>query len=399
MRENIKSEFPIFLENPWLVYLDNAATTQKPAYVIDWVSDFVRKYYANIHRWFYSLSEKSEELYENSKSVIAKNIWWKMSEIIYTYNATYALNILALSLARSWKLKKWDKILLNIVEHHANIVPWLILKEQYWIEIEYVKLNENYDLDMEDFKNKYDESVKLVSMTRVSNVTWTIYDIKWVWELLREDTLFVIDASQAVPNFKIDVCEINADFVVFTWHKHMAYTGIWVLWWRKKLIKELVPWLWWWWSIKDVDEQSVKFLTTSEWFEPWTPNIIWAVSIKLSFEFIKKLWYDNVFRKEKELTKYALEKFNSISNLVSIVWKRTEDNRLWVFSFNIDGVSNSKLWEIMSEDNICIRCWWHCAHPYFKSIWMNWSCRMSLYFYNDFEDIDRFFDKIKMIIK
>lgn len=390
---NFKKDFPIFKNNPWLVYLDNAATTQKPSYVIDWVSDYLANDYANIHRWFYSLSERSEIMYDKSKEIVAKHIWWKKSELIFTGNSTYWFNILAYSLARSGFLKAWDKVLLTIVEHHANVVPWLILKEDLWIEVDYI-LVKDFDIDREDFQKKYDDKVKVIASTYVSNVTGTIFDLKKLWTLKRNDTLFVVDASQAVPNFEVNVKDLNCDALVFTGHKVMAYTGIWVLWIKDEILKQLRPSLGWGWTVKQVTKEWFEFLDDIHAFEPWTPNLAWAASLLKAFEYIENIgWFKIIQENELPLIDYTLERFNRLKDKITLIWKNNSDNRVGVFSFVLNNnVASIRLWEYMSMDNICIRCWGHCAHPLHFELWFKGTCRMSLYLYNDKEDIDKFFE-------
>lgn len=399
--KNVKKDFPIFKNNPWLVYLDSCATTQKPSNVINSIKDHLESYYSNIHRWLYHLSEKSEDAYIRSKKLIADFLWVKKSEIIYTYNSTYAFNILAESLYYSWYLQKWDKILLWIAEHHSNIVPWLMLKERFWIEVEFIWTNDDYDLDIDEFDKKYDEKTKLVALNYVSNVTWTIFDIKKISKRLNEETLFVVDGSQAVPNFSINLHDIWCDFFVFTWHKVMANTWIWVLWWKKQLLKKLNPSIWWWWSIKHVWKEDYESLDTVEWFEAWTPNLSWAVSLLAAFEYIRDIWwFDYIWDKEQSLVKYAIEWFEKRKDKVQLIWKQTQENRVGVFSFIIKNSNFSpiKFWEFMAMNNICLRCGWHCAHPYLDEMWAWWTCRISVYLYNDFEDLDKFFDVLDQFL-
>lgn len=393
----LKNDFPIFKNNPWIVYFDNAATTLKPSYVIDGISKYLANDYANIHRWAYSLSERSEDMYHKSKELIAKNIWWKASEIIYTYNSTYAFNILAQSMYRSNMLQPWDKVLVSITEHHANIVPWFLAQKNAGIEIEFVNVTEDYQIDMDDFRKKYDEKVKVVSLTRVSNVSGGVFDLKKVSESLRPDTIFVVDASQAIPNFDINVADLECDFLIFTWHKIMASTWIWVLWWRKELLKQMQPSIWWWGSIEDVTTGWFTYAPVPDCFEPWTPNLVWAASMLYAFEYIEKIWwYDRIKQIKKDLTQHMLSWFQSISDKVEIVWFMWAENRVPVFSFVLKNwMSAIKLWEKMAEKNICIRAWGHCAHPFLKSCGYNWTARASLYIYNDLEDIDIFFDELK----
>lgn len=396
----LKNDFPIFKNNPWIVYLDNAATTLKPSFVIDGISHYLENDYANIHRWAYSLSERSEDLYHKSKEIVAKYIWWKPSEVIYTFNSTYAFNILAQSMYKSDMLKTWDKILVSISEHHANIVPWFIAQKHMWVEVEFINITDDYQIDMEDFRKKYDEKVKVVSFTRASNVSGSIFDLKKLSAELRPDTFFVVDASQAIPSFKVDVNDIECDFLIFTWHKIMASTGIWVLWWRKELLKQMQPSIWWWGSIEDVSVWWFTYADVPDCFEPWTPNLVWAVSLLKAFEYIEKIWwYEKISQIKKELTEYALKWFESISDKVELVWSKSAENRLPVFSFVLKNWKSAiRLWEQLAEKNICIRAWGHCAHPFLKSCGYNGTARASLYIYNDFEDIDLFFAELKKLI-
>jgi len=396
---NIKKDFPIFNNNPWLVYLDSTASSQKPSIVIEWITYYLENCYSNIHRWMYDIAAKSEELYDNSKRKVAEMIWVdSYKEVIYTYNSTYASNFLIWSIKLSNILKKWDKVLLSIVEHHANIVPWLILKNEIGIEIEYVNVDENYDLDFNDFTKKYDEKVKIISITHVSNVTGQIFDLERVWKLKRNDTLFIIDVSQSVPHFKIDVKKLNADFVFFTWHKILADSGIWVLWWKTELLEQLTPVFSWWGAIWKVDECSFTYWKLPYKFEPWTPNLTWAVSLLKALEYIESIWwFEKVEEIEKDLVEYTLEKFNTREN-IRLIWSKKSINRVWVFSFVINWIHSNDVADIMAENNICIRSWKHCAHPFLDKLWLANTCRMSLYIYNDKKDIDKFFEVIDKVL-
>lgn len=397
---NIKKDFPIFENNKWLVFLDSTSSTQKPRMVIEWIKYYLENCYSNIHRWMYDIATKSEKIYNSSKEKIAKIIWAESyKEIIYTYNSTYASNLLTWSLRLSHILKKWDKVLLSIVEHHANIVPWLILKEEIGIEIEYVNVDENYDLDFEDFAKKYDEKVKVISMTHVSNVTGQVFDLERVWKMKRDDTLFVIDASQSIPHFKLDVVKLNADFLYFTWHKLLADSGIWVLWWKTELLEKMTPVFWWGWAIWKVDECSFTYSKLPNKFEPGTPNLTWAVSLLKAIEYIESIWwFEKVEEIEKDLVKYALSKFNERKN-IKLIWSIKIDNRVWVFSFVIDWIHSHDVANEMAENNICIRSWMHCAHPFLNKILVAHTSRMSLYIYNTKEDIDNFFEVLDNLIK
>ena len=400
MNKIYKNDFPIFNNNNKLVYLDSTATSQKPKIVIEWIKDYLENSYSNIYRWLYSISERSEELYKKSKKKVLENIWANsIKEIIYTYNSTYALNLLASSLRISDKLKKWDKILLTITEHNANLIPWLILEEEIWIEIEYVNLDGDYNLDLEDFRKKYDKRVKIISFTHVSNVTGQIFDLEEIWKRKREDTIFIVDASQSIPHFKIDINKLNCDYLFFTWHKVFADTWIWILWWKEKLLKELKPSFSWWGAIWKVGDDGFSYAKIPEKFEPGTPNITWAVSLLKAFEYIENIWWYKVLEKyEYNLVEYFLEKIKKYRN-IKLIWSKKNINRIWVFSIVINWIHSNDIADILAEKNIAVRSWKHCAHRFFWKLWLVHSFRVSLYIYNTKKDIDIFFDNLNLIIE
>jgi len=377
---NYRDDFPIFKNNPELIFLDSWASSQKPKYVIDWVSEFTANDYANIHRWDYLLSEKSEDLYFQSKQLVSEFINCKSSEIIYTYNSTYAFNMLVQSLVNSNMLKSGDTVLLWIREHHANIVPWQILAEKIWFNIKFINLLEDYSIDREDFDHKYDETVSVVSIWHVSNVTWQIYDVQKIKSKLRNDTFFVVDWSQSFPHMPIDIEDIWCDCFIFTAHKVMAYTGLGAMFLSRKHIKTLQPMISGWWAIKDVDVNWFSLPTTLEKFEAGTPNIIWAVSLLKALEYIESIWWmEAIWEHEQEITKYTLQKFIDIEqkykNKFKLIWSNNLKNRIAVFSFYLPENKNfNKVWEIFAEKNIAIRCGWHCAHPLHKELAIPGTC-------------------------
>lgn len=396
---NIRNDFPIFKNNDNIIFLDSTASAQKPSYVIDWIKNYLENSYSNIHRGMYSIAQKSEDLYIESKQKVCEIIWASsFREIIYTYNSNYAANIIAQTLRLNKILKSWDKVLLSIVEHHANIVPWLILKEEIWIEIDYINILNDFSLDIKDFEKKYDDKVKVISITHVSNITWEIFDIEKIWAKKREDTLFIIDASQSIPHFKLDVKKINCDFLFFTWHKIMADTWIWVIWWKQSLLTNLKPIFSWWWAISKVEQTCYKCALLPDKFEPGTPNITWAISLLRAIEYIEHIWwYEKLENIEKELTEYSLEKFNTYKN-IRLIWSTYKENRIWVFSFVVEWIHSLDIAEYLAWKNICIRAWQHCAEPFLTNLWLAHTCRMSLYIYNTKADIDNFFEALEQAI-
>ncbi len=396
-----KRLFPIFDEHPNLIYLDNAASTQKPKAVIDWVSEFLKNDYANIHRWLYSLSEKSEELYYESKCSLAKLVNCKPSEIIYSYNSTYCINLLAQALVNSWKLWKWDKVLLWIREHHSNILPWQTLSRIFWFKIEFINETENFEIDWEDFDEKFDKHVKIVSLSHVSNITWQIMEIKKIREKIWNDVFFMIDGSQSVPHILVDIEQIQCDALIMTGHKMMTQTWLWMMYLKRERIKELNPLILWWWTVKDVSIDNFSLQNNADKREAWTPNIVWAVSLLKALETIESIWWMEKIREhEKSLIKFLCEGFEKRKDKITLLWNLNPDNRIWTFSFIINDENNfNKIWDYFSKKNICIRTWWHCAYPLHKSLNVWWSARVSTYLYNTQEDIERFFETLDKIIQ
>ncbi len=400
---NLKKDFPIFENNPWMIYMDSTATSQKPKYVIDAMKEYLETDYSNIHRWSYSLAENSEKMYVDSKKKVAENInadSWK--EVIYSFNSTYASNMFIGSLKRSGIFKAWDKVLVSIVEHHANIVPWLILKEEIWIELDYINIKGDFSLDFDDLEKKLDSRVKAVSITHVSNVSGEVFDLERVWKIIgekKEKPLFIVDASQSIPHFKVDVKKIWCDAMFFTGHKVMADSWIWVLWWKKELLDSLKPVFSWGWAISWVKKTCFKEAPLPDRFEPGTPNLTWALSLLKAYEYIESIWwYEKIEQIENELSTYAIDKFKNVPE-VNLLWWINKDSRVSVFSFYIEWIHSLDIADFMADNDICIRAWQHCAEPFMWELGINHSCRMSLYIYNTKEDIDKFFEVLKEAIK
>lgn len=401
-----KKDFPIFQTHPDLVYLDSTATSQKPAMVIDGVAEYLRSSYANIHRGSYEISEISEKLYEDSKKIVAQNIWaenWR--EIIYTGNATYALNILAQSIWRTGLLKKWDTVLVSIVEHHANVVPWLILAEDYGIKVEFIWVTETFDLDYNDMRDKLNETVKIVSLTHVSNTTGQIFDIENVNSLLfakygrKQRPLLIVDGSQSVPHFQVDIKKLWCDAMFFTGHKIFADSGIWVFWAKEDLLHKLKPIFSWGGAIWEVKQHHFTHSQKlPDKFEPGTPNLSGAVSILKAFEYVDSIWgYKTLQDNEHELVEYTLEKFSHIQ-WVRLIGSLLPMNRVGVFTFVVDAIHSFDISDYLAEYNICIRAGQHCAEPFMDYVGQSHTCRVSLHIYNTKQDIDLFFEVLQKAI-
>ncbi len=403
--QSYKPDFPIFAQDPWLIFLDSAASTQKPSYVIDNMADFLRRSYANIHRGSYSLSEKAEDIYYKSKEKYASVVWFSSDEIIYTYNATYAYNLLTQTLRYSGVLKEGDVVLVDIAEHHANLVPWQMLSERHGIIIEWIDLDANFEYDMDDFKKKYIHAsdanrVKVVSISAASNVTGRIYNLEGIASLLRPETFFVVDGSQAIPHVSVAdyACNARIDALIATGHKIMSDTGIGMLALRKPHIKALKPARGGWGMIDNVTTQGYTLTSGWEKFEPGTPHIVGSASLLFALEYIESIGgYPAMQKHENQLIEYALDRIHQNNN-IDLFGPTTTKNRLGIFSFRLKNQGNAKrIWEMLANENICIRCWWHCTHPLFQSHGWKGACRISTYIYNDIADLEKTFDALENI--
>ncbi len=401
-----KSDFPLLVQHPDIIYLDNAATTQKPAIVIEKITDFLTHSYANIHRGSYALSEAAELEYQRSKNFVAELINCSPKEVIYSSNATTAINLLAQSLVNSKVLQKGDVVLVGIWDHHANSLPWMSLAKIFGFEVRFFSLNAEYEVDWKDFQRQYTQEVKVVACGQVSNVTGGIYDVKKIWSLLREDTFFIVDASQSVPNMPVNMQEIDCDALVFTGHKIMASTGIGVLALKNERIKKLNPMIVGGGTIKDVSTTEFSLQSNAEKFEAWTPNIVGAASLTAALEYIKTLsplgtlqgGMEMIFEHEKALAQYALKRFQALGERIQLVGPQNNE-RVALFSFIIKGKENfNQVGEFFAEKGICIRCGGHCAYPLHKQFGLGGTCRMSAYLYNTTADLDQFFEALEEIL-
>lgn len=394
---NFQKDFPIFSTVPNLVYLDNASTTHKPQSVIDAVSNFVSEKYANIHRWNYDLSYEAEELYITSKKTVGKLLWCSFSEIAYHYNATACSNIIAQSLCYSGKIGKWDTVLLWIWDHHATIVVRQQLQKIFGFTIKYIPINpSDYMIDWDQFSSMIDDSVKVLACSHVSNVTGSIYDMKKIRSMIGNNVFFIVDASQSVPNFSVDVQEIWCDCLFFTAHKMLAYTGLWVMYLTKKHIAWLDPLCVGGGVIGDVTQQWHDLVTWIEKFEAGTPNIIGAVSFLAALRYIDWIgWYSTLVSVEQENIAYILSKIQHLPSNIRLVGASSQEGRVGIFSFAMDA-NVTDIADILADKNICVRVGGHCAHPLLYALWEQRLLRMSCYVYTTKKDIDRFFDAIAL---
>lgn len=385
---NLKQDFPI-LQNRNITYLDSGATTQKPMQVIKTVQEFYEKYNANPHRGAYSLSVEATEIYENTRQKIAKFINAKHpKEIIFSKNATEALNLIAYSYGME-NLKKGDEIVLSIMEHHSNLVPWQKVAKTTGANLNYMYINENFEISDEEIENKITDQTKIVGITHVSNVLGTVNNIKKIIKQAhKKGAIVVVDASQNIPHMKIDVQDLDADFLVFSGHKMLAPLGIGVLYGKKSLLDKMSPFLMGGDMIEYVYEQETTFAPLPNKFEAGTQNVEGVIGLGAAIDYIEKIGYDNIQEIEKEVVSYARQQLFKLPYLTLYLTKNTE-NHSSVISFNINGVHPHDVASILDSQGVCVRSGNHCAQPLMRFLGIDSTCRASFYFYNDKEDVDR----------
>ena len=385
---NIKKDFPL-LENENITYLDSGATTQKPIQVIKAVEEFYQKYNANPHRGAYSLSVEATEQYENTRTKIAKFINAKhREEIIFSKNATESLNLIAYSYGLD-NLKKDDEVVISIMEHHSNLVPWQKITKQTGSKLNYMYINENYEITDEEIESKITDKTKIVGITHVSNVLGTINNVKEIIKYAhKKGAVVIVDASQSIPHMKIDVQDLDADFLVFSGHKMFAPLGIGVLYGKRELLNKMNPFLMGGDMIEYVYEQKTTFAPLPNKFEAGTQNVEGVVGLGAAIDYINSIGYDKIQEHDREIVEYAREKLSKLDYL-DIYMTPNAENHSAVISFNIKGVHPHDVASILDSENVCVRSGNHCAQPLMRFLDIDSTCRASFYIYNTKEDVDR----------
>ena len=387
--DKIKLDFPIF-QNRKIAYLDNGATTQKPCQVIEAIYNFYEKYNANPHRGAYTLSIEATEVYENTRKKIAHFINAKNSEeIIFTKNATESLNLIAYSYGME-NLKKDDKIVISIMEHHSNLVTWQKVSKITGSKLEYMYIDKNFEIPDEEIEKKITDKTKIVSVTHVSNVLGTINNIKKIIKQAHKvGAIVVIDAAQSIPHMKIDVQDMDADFLVFSGHKMLAPLGIGVLYGKKEILDKMNPFLMGGDMIEYVHEQETTFAPLPNKFEAGTQNVEGVIGLGAAIDYIQNIGYENIEKAEKELLSYARNELSKLDYLTLYLTPNLENHAGGVISFNIKGVHPHDVASILDSEGVCVRSGNHCAQPLMRFLGIDSTCRASFYFYNTKEDVDK----------
>ena len=385
---NIKKDFPL-LENENITYLDSGATTQKPIQVIKAVEKFYQKYNANPHRGAYSLSVEATEQYENTRTKIAKFINAKhREEIIFSKNATESLNLIAYSYGLD-NLKKDDEVVISIMEHHSNLVPWQKMTKQTGSKLNYMYINENYEITDEEIESKITDKTKIVGITHVSNVLGTINNVKKIIKYAhKKGAVVIVDASQSIPHMKIDVQDLDADFLVFSGHKMLAPLGIGVLYGKREILNKMTPFLMGGDMIEYVYEQDTTFAPLPNKFEAGTQNVEGVIGLGAAIDYIENLGYDKIQEIEHEVISYARQELSKLDYL-TLYTTQNEENHSSVISFNINGVHPHDVASILDSEGVCVRSGNHCAQPLMRFLGIDSTCRASFYIYNTKDDVDK----------
>ena len=385
--EQIKKDFPI-LENSNLTYLDSGATTQKPKQVIDKIEEFYNKYNANPHRGAYSLSVEATNEYESARVKIAKFInASKPEEVIFSKNATESLNLIAYSYGLE-NLKKDDEVVISIMEHHSNLVPWQKMTKAKNAKLKYMYVNDNYEIPDEEIETKITKNTKIVGITYVSNVLGTINPVKKIIKQAHKmGAVVVVDASQSIPHMKLDVQELDADFVVFSGHKMLAPLGIGVLYGKKSILDKMTPFLMGGDMIEYVYEQETTFASLPNKFEAGTQNVEGVIGLAAAIDYIEKIGYEKIQEIEKEVVGYAKQELAKL-DFLETYYTKNDENHMGVISFNIKGVHPHDTASVLDSCNVAVRSGNHCAQPLLRYLGKDSTCRASFYIYNTKKDVD-----------
>lgn len=391
--DKIRKDFPMIENNPDLVYLDSAATSLKPQCVIDAVVDFYAKHTSNVHRGDYRVAEINDKLYDGTRNLVAELIHCDKDEVVYTHNVSHSLNQIAFGLKPM--LKKGDTVLITYAEHASNVLPWFALQKEIGINIEYIETDNEANITIDTFKKAMHEGVKVVSVAEVTNVLGSIQPIKEMCEIAHSyGAYMIVDGAQSVPHMKVDVKDLDVDFLGFSAHKMCGPSGVGILYGKKKLLDAMEP-------VFYGGDMNARFNKDGEMllkdtpvkFEAGTPNIEGVIGTGAAIQYLLSIGLDNIHEYEKELRAYAIDKLSQLDNIEII----NPDNLYGPIDFNAKGVFAQDAAGFLASKNIAVRSGNHCAKILHNIIHTDQSIRASLYFYNTKEEIDRFVEACKEI--
>ena len=396
MHYDYRNDFPLLMQNK-IIYIDNAATSQRPQCVIDAEGDFYKNYNANPLRGLYSLSVEATEVYENAREAVRKFIGAeKSNEIIFTRNTTESLNLVAYSYGLS-NVKKGDEIVVSIMEHHSDLLPWQMVAKTCGAELKFIECAKDGSIDLEKVKELITSRTKIVAMTQVSNVLGREYPVKEIAKLAHEKgAVMVVDGAQSTPHMRVDVTDLDADFFAFSGHKLLAPMGIGVLYGKEKLLEKMPPFLSGGEMIDSVTRTSAVYAELPHKYEAGTVNAAGAAGLKAAIDYIEKVGFDYISEREIALTSRAIEKMKKIPH-VNIIGSENADEHTGIVTFTIDNVHPHDISEILAADGIAVRAGHHCAQPLLTHLGLNSTARASFAFYNTEDEVDKFTDSVATI--
>lgn len=390
----IREDFPMFKNNPNMCYLDNGATSLKPKCVIDKMNEYYYNYGVNIHRGVYSLSYKATDEFDIAREKVAKFLNCSSEEVVFVRNASEALNLCALTFGQT--LSEGDEIITSELEHHSSVLPWMILSKKKKTVLKYIPLNEDGRITIDNFLKTLSDKTKVVALTYVSNVMGYITPIKEIIKIAHERNItVVVDAAQAVAHMKVDVKELDCDFLAFSGHKMLGPTGVGVLYGKKKILKKLSP-LYYGGDMNEevyLDNVDVKDIPSR--FETGTPAIASVIGLGAAIDYINEIGYDNIHSYTKELFDYMMDKIKEIDGV--IIYNKNPE--VPIIAFNIENIHPHDAATIFDEGGVCLRAGHHCAQLLTKWLKCNGTLRGSVYIYNTKEDVDKFIEKVKEAVE
>jgi cysteine desulfurase/selenocysteine lyase len=400
----IRADFPILkrkINGQPLIYFDNAATSQKPRQVIEAIKNYYKEHNANVHRAVHTLSQEASELYEKAHEEVATFINAKgMEEIVFVRGTTEAINLVAYAWGLR-NLKKNDDVVVSLMEHHSNIVPWELLSRINGFNVTYVNVKDDGTLDYEDFENKISKKTKIVCMSHVSNVSGVMNDVKRITKVAHEhDALALIDGAQSVPHSRVNVKDLDVDFLAFSGHKMLGPTGIGALYGKEEVLRSMEPFEGGGEMIREVTFDPRRKRCSIAWNElPWkfeagTPHIAGAVGLAEAVRYLKRIGMENVTTHEKALTKHAMKGMAECKK-VKIYGPKDPSLKCGIIPFGVDGLSSHDVALFLDNYGIMVRSGFHCAQPLHEIFKLKSSARASFYIYNTREEIDRFMEVLR----
>ena len=393
--EKIREDFPIFRNNPELIFLDNASTTQKPQQVINTLTHYYENYNSNIHRGIYTIAEKATEAYEDTRDKVAQFIQSEdRRSIVFTRGTTESINLVASSWGQE-NLKVDDEVLITEMEHHSNIIPWQLICEKTGAKLRYIPILDNGILNLSDLGKYITAKTRLVSVIHQSNVFGTVNPIKDIVKQAHDvGALVLVDGAQSVPHHRVDVSQMDCDFFAFSGHKMLGPTGVGVLYARPEILDKMNPFMGGGEMIREVTLEKSTWNDIPWKFEAGTPNIAQVIGLGCAIDYLENLGMDTIAEYERGLLFYAQRKLEDISGLT--FYGKAEEKGA-VISFNIENIHPHDVAHILDTSGIAIRAGHHCAQPIMKHLNVPATNRASFYFYNSCAEIDSLCDSLVKI--